>query len=182
MSLVRRLARPMLAAMFVASGIETLRDVPRRAVAAEPTVRRIADALQIPGDTEQLVRAHAIAQVGGGLLLASGRAPRLASAVLATTVIPTTVVRYPFWTEQDPERRREQQVHALQNIGLLGGLLLAAVDTEGRPSVGWWARRAARRTRQRAAQARQQLDAAREALEDRVGQVTHSVADRLPGH
>ena len=31
----------------------------------------------------------------------------------------------------------------LKNAGLLGGLLLAAVDTEGKPSVGYRARRAA---------------------------------------
>jgi len=33
---------------------------------------------------------------------------------------------------------------------LFGGLLLASVDTEGKPSVGWRARRAARRVRRAA--------------------------------
>jgi len=33
----------------------------------------------------------------------------------------------------------------LKNVGLLGGLLLAAVDTSAAPSLGWRARRAARR-------------------------------------
>jgi hypothetical protein len=32
-------------------------------------------------------------------------------------------------------------MHFLKNLGLLGGLLLAAADTEGRPSIGWRAER-----------------------------------------
>ena len=43
----------------------------------------------------------------------------------------------------DPKERFGQLSHFLKNLGLLGGLLLAAVDTEGKPSVGYRARRAA---------------------------------------
>jgi hypothetical protein len=31
----------------------------------------------------------------------------------------------------------------IENVGITGGLLLAAVDTEGRPGLGWRARHAA---------------------------------------
>ena len=52
------------------------------------------------------------------------------SAVLAATLVPTTVAAHSFWQEQDPEVRAKQKVQFLKNLGLLGGLLLAAVDTE----------------------------------------------------
>ena len=35
-------------------------------------------------------------------------------------------------------------MHFLKNLGLLGGLILAAFDTEGQPSLGWRAKRQAR--------------------------------------
>jgi hypothetical protein len=35
-------------------------------------------------------------------------------------------------------------MHFLKNLGLLGGLILAAFDTEGAPSLGWRAKRQAR--------------------------------------
>jgi putative oxidoreductase len=49
--------------------------------------------------------------------------------------VPTTLAGHPFWEKEDPADRRAHQIHFLKNIGMLGGLLLAAVDTEGRPSL-----------------------------------------------
>ena len=40
--------------------------------------------------------------------------------------------------------RAQQQMHFFKNLALLGGLILAAVDTEGEPSLGWRARRRGR--------------------------------------
>ena len=88
---------------------------------------------------------------------ALGKLPRLASAVLAATLVPTTVAAHSFWQEQDPEVRAKQKVQFLKNLGLLGGLLLAAVDTEGKPGLAYRAHmvnasahRAARQTRREA--------------------------------
>ena len=95
--------------------------------------------------------------VGAGSLLALGKLPRLASTVLAATLVPTTVAAHSFWQEQDPEVRAKQKVQFLKNLGLLGGLLLAAVDTEGKPGLAYRAHmvnasahRAARQTRREA--------------------------------
>jgi hypothetical protein len=96
------------------------------------------------------VRLNGIAQAGGGLLLATGHLTRPAAAVLAVSLVPSTVAGHPFWTYEDPERRRVHATHFLKNAGLLGGLLLAAADTEGSPSVGWRMRRIARDSRHRA--------------------------------
>ena len=59
--------------------------------------------------------------------------------------MPTTLAGHRFWEHEDPKERFGQTSHFLKNAGLLGGLLLAAVDTEGKPSVGYRARRAASR-------------------------------------
>ena len=95
--------------------------------------------------------------VGAGSLLALGRLPRIASTVLAATLVPTTIAAHSYWNEQDPQVRAQQKVQFLKNLGLLGGLLLAAVDTEGRPGLAYRAHlvsesahRAARQTRREA--------------------------------
>lgn len=142
MSLVRRVARPMLAAIFVAGGIEALRHPGKRARRAQPLVDKAAEPLHLPQDSELLVRANGALMIGAGALLATGRLPRLAAAALAGTLVPATIVEYPFWDAEDPQERRDQQVQVLKNVGLLGGLLLAAVDTEGRPGLAYRARMA----------------------------------------
>ena len=82
------------------------------------------------------------ALIGAGALLATGRLPRLAAAALAGTLVPATIVEYPFWAAEDPQERRDQQIQVLKNVGLLGGLLLAAVDTEGKPGLAYRAKMA----------------------------------------
>jgi uncharacterized membrane protein YphA (DoxX/SURF4 family) len=63
--------------------------------------------------------------------------------VLATTLIPTTLAGHAFWAEEDPQARAQQRIQFLKNASMFGGLLLAALDTEGRPSIPWRAKRAA---------------------------------------
>ena len=63
--------------------------------------------------------------------------------MLVASVIPTTYAGHRFWEEVDDETRAQQHVHFLKNLGLLGGLILAANDTDGAPSLGWRARRRA---------------------------------------
>ena len=59
--------------------------------------------------------------------------------------MPTTLAGHRFWEEDDKQKRAQQQIHFLKNAGLLGGLILAAVDTEGKPSVAWRARQTGKR-------------------------------------
>ena len=145
MTIIRRVARPMLAAVFVSSGIDTLKHPEKRVENAGPVTDKLGSSLPLPDDTEQLVKVNAGVQVGAGILLGLGRFPRLAAAALAGSLVPTTAAGHRFWDEEDPATRAQQRLHFLKNVGLLGGLLLAAVDTAGAPSLGWRARRAARR-------------------------------------
>ena len=150
MTITRRLARPLLAASFVSGGIDTLRNPGPRVQMADAVAPQIAEPLPLPTQTDQLVKINAVVQVLAGVLLAIGRLPRLAALALAGSLVPTTLAGHRFWEAQDPAERAQQQIHFLKNAGLLGGLVLASVDTEGAPSIGWRARRAARRVRQAA--------------------------------
>jgi uncharacterized membrane protein YphA (DoxX/SURF4 family) len=149
--LVRRIARPLLAAPFVYGGISTLRKPQDRVPGARPVVEKIAETadkqlpVQVPRDVEQWVRIDAGVKVGAGTLFALGKLPRLSAVALTASIVPTTLAGHRFWEHDDPKERFGQLSHFLKNLGLLGGLLLAAVDTEGKPSVGWRARRAASR-------------------------------------
>lgn len=152
MSLPRRIARPMLAAIFISGGIDSLRNPHGRAKVAGPVALKTAELLpvQLPRDPVRLVQIDAAVKLGAGLMLATHRFPRIASLALAGSLVPTTIAAHRFWEFDDPQQRAQQRTHFLKNVGLLGGLILAAVDTGGRPSVGWMARRAARKTKRRA--------------------------------
>jgi putative oxidoreductase len=144
MSISRRVARPLLASMFIAGGLDAIQSpeskVKAAAAVTEPLKARFPG---LPEDDATLVRLNGMVQVGAGGLLAIGKFRRLASWVLVASVIPTTYAGHRFWEEVDDETRAQQRVHFLKNLGLLGGLLLAANDTEGAPSLGWRARRRA---------------------------------------
>lgn len=137
--LIRRLARPMLAASFVTGGVESLRNPQPRTATADPVAPALAEKLPVslPSDPEQLVKIDAGVKILGGLLLATNRLPRVASAVLIGSLVPTTWAAHRFWEETDPAKKADQLHHFYKNVGLLGGLLLATVDTEGKPSLRW---------------------------------------------
>ncbi|HEX4728580.1 MAG TPA: DoxX family protein [Jatrophihabitans sp.] len=142
MALIRALARPLLAASFISGGIDTLRNPGPRVPGAEKVVSPLVQAVPQLSNTEQVVKLDAGIKVAAGALLALGKFPRLSAAALAASLVPTTLAGHRFWEESDPARRKQQQLHLLKNAGMLGGLLLAAVDTAGRPSLAWRARQA----------------------------------------
>lgn len=148
MTLVRRLARPLLAASFVASGVDAVLHPMPKAEAARPLVDRLAPSVGLPPDAELAVRANGAVQVGAGVLFALGRLPRLSALLLATSLLPALVGDGAFWREKDPQARRDQRNQLLRDAGLLGGALLGAVDTDGRPGLAWRGRRAVKQAEQ----------------------------------
>ncbi len=147
MAITRKIARPMLAAMFVVGGVDALKRPDPKVPVAEPVTDPLAGPLGLPDDTAQLVRINGAVQIGAGLMLATGRLPRLAAAALAVSLVPTTLAGHRFW-EAEPDARAGQRIHFLKNVSMLGGLILAATDTEGRPSLAWRARKAAEQAQQ----------------------------------
>ena len=156
--LIRRIARPLLSAVFVGQGVASLLNPKSAAEAAAPTVdglRALPDPVgsNVPADAQTFAQINAAVQVGGGILLATGKMPRLASAALAFTVLPANLGAHMFWNETDPQRKAEKRQALLTDLSLLGGLMIAAADTEGKPSLGWRGRRAAERLSERVSSA-----------------------------
>lgn len=151
MTLLRAVPRAMLASYFVASGIKAIRNPESLVPAAEPLADRVVPLVKqyspeqvasvVPEDTVTLVRVFGIAQVVGGAALATGKGRRLGALLLAGTLVPSTIARHPFWAVRDPEERARDRGHFLKNVSLLGGVLIASVDTEGKPSLAWRAQK-----------------------------------------
>jgi len=150
--LIRSVARPVLAAVFIGHGFDALRSPKLAADAARPTLeglQKLPDPVGggVPTDAETFAKVNAAVQIGGGLLLATGRLPRFASAALAATVIPANLGAHKFWSETDQQRKAQKRREFMTDISLLGGLIIALADTAGKPSLGWRGRRAAARER-----------------------------------
>jgi uncharacterized membrane protein YphA (DoxX/SURF4 family) len=113
---LRAAGRVALAAMFISGGADAmLAPGPRTSKAAE---------LGVPLDPELAVRLNGAAMLGAGVFLALGIWPRAAAAVLAGTLIPTTLAGHPYWEIDDPAAQRQQRIHFFKNVGLFGGALL----------------------------------------------------------
>jgi putative oxidoreductase len=142
-AITRRIARPMIAGMFISGGIDALQHPEAKAARAAPVAEKLSEPLGLTQEPVTLIRVNGAVMVVGGLLLGAGKIPRLASIALAASLVPTTFAGHRFWEIEDPQQRAQQRVHFLKNISMLGGLILAATDTEGRPSLSWRARRKA---------------------------------------
>jgi len=127
MNAVHFVARPLLAGAFVAGGIDVLRNPQPRAELASPVIEKMQELVPVlPGEPVVLVRANAAAQLAAGVMLASGRFPRLAALVLAGSLVPTTIGGHRFWEIDDPAKRAMQRTQFLKNAAILGGLLAVA--------------------------------------------------------
>ncbi|MFB9360831.1 DoxX family membrane protein [Actinoplanes nipponensis] len=177
---VRTAARAMLGAIFVVSGARIVLDPDSKVTAAKRVTDKVGPLIErvdprLPSDARNLVRAKAAADVVAGLLLARGRFTRPAAAVLAAGLVPTTLAGHPFWTYPQPERT-QHETHFLKNLGLLGGLLLAAVDTQGKPGISYRTSHAVDRSQRSVRRAVR--TAKREA---KIATVSAAAARKIPG-
>lgn len=144
MSIVRRLARPLLSAAFITGGVDKIRHPHERAETLAPVLHKAGDLAgdSVPSvDPSLVVRAAGGAQIGAGLMLAAGVLPRFSSTVLvATSTIDAAGT--PFWKIRDKAERKQAISRLVTNLSLLGGALLASVDTAGKPGLAWRAQHA----------------------------------------
>ena len=148
MPILRAFARPLLASVFAVQGGASLLHPERVAARAAPIVAPIAEHVPaVPADAEQAVRINGAVQLAGATLLALGRIPRLSALVIAGTLVPTTLAGHRFWEAENEQDRAQQRIHFLKNVAILGGLLIAAADTSGQPSLAWRGRHAAKTAR-----------------------------------
>ncbi len=140
---LRGLARTLLAGIFVFGGISAWKRSSKLAVPAAKVVEPVRDSIPGSPSAEQLVKVNAGVQVVAGGLFALGIAPRVMAIVLGGSLVPTTLAGHRFWEMDDDADKAQHQIQFLKNVGLIGGLIFAALDTGGRPSVFWSGRKAA---------------------------------------
>jgi len=135
--LLRRIARPLLAAPFLYDGVQAVLHPAEHLEAAREGAGLVTDALGAEPLSERkvslLVRAHGAATALAGLLLAVGRTPRTAALTLAALTAPLAVVNQPF-TSKGAERT-EKTGKFVRNLGAVGAALIAGIDLEGRPGL-----------------------------------------------
>jgi uncharacterized membrane protein YphA (DoxX/SURF4 family) len=157
MVVLRAIARPLLASIFIVQGYDTFRHPEKVATRAEPVITPLAERFPaVPAKPEDAVRLNGAVQVAAGTMLALGRWPRLSALALAATLVPTTLAGHRFWEAEDDATKAQQRIHFLKNTSMLGGLLIAVGDTAGKPSIAWRARYAAQEAGRTARSARKQ--------------------------
>ncbi|WP_193104112.1 hypothetical protein [Brachybacterium sp. FME24] len=172
MALVRRIARPLLAAPFVVEGVRTaLR--PEREIDVYPQAFEAVDSTlsksSAPSfvDARTIIRATGVIAAGAGVLYAANRCPRAAAAALLMTTSVGWVGRKKVWELRGEERTQEIQA-ILTDAGLLGGVLLAVVDHDGRPSLGYQMNQFVERSQKKAAAKQRELEKKTDKLEKKA--------------
>ncbi|HMX85479.1 MAG TPA: DoxX family protein, partial [Saprospiraceae bacterium] len=70
----------------------------------------------------------------GGLMVLLGYRPKLGAFMLLLYWVPVTFIRHSFWN--DPiSIEREQSVHFMKNLAIIGGLIVVLVNGTGRFSI-----------------------------------------------
>lgn len=136
---VRFIARPLLAASIVAGGISRLRNAEATAVQLRPTLHRVGSLVPSVSSADELrvARALGAVQAGAGVMLALGKLARLSALILAGTAAVNALLEYREADLSLPDAKKKRRERLLLNLSLVGGVLLAAVDTNGRPGMAW---------------------------------------------
>ncbi|GAC1394530.1 MAG: hypothetical protein NVS4B11_13100 [Ktedonobacteraceae bacterium] len=121
MSLIKTLGHTLLASMFITGGYGAFSQPDGRA--------KKVDQAGIPLPRQATI-LNGGAMVIAGTALAVGFLPKLAAIILLGTLIPTTFVGHPFWQEETPQGRANQQIHFTKNLAMIGGLLVILVEKD----------------------------------------------------
>ena len=128
--MIRHICRALMTGAFIYSGIEAVR---------RPVARPDAESAlpgMAPADSAKVVAGSGAVQIVGGGMLLWDKAPRTTSTVLAASLVPTTLSDDRFWEAPKGERAAKLR-QFLTNAALFGGLVITAMDTQGKPGISW---------------------------------------------
>ncbi|MDO5747176.1 MAG: DoxX family protein [Actinomycetaceae bacterium] len=174
MTILRSIARPLLASVFIYDGCDAILDSRSHAsrfLDVQPMLEKVGVPPVISSDAQMLAKISGGITAGAGLGFALGIAPRTNAALLAAINLPITLINafssvstslleapdtlddtaeLNQVSNDDPPttqamRNRDALHTFLQGAAVAGGLLLAIFDREGKPSLSWRARRAEQR-------------------------------------
>ncbi|MCL1906854.1 MAG: DoxX family membrane protein [Propionibacteriaceae bacterium] len=158
MRLFRFLSRSLLAGFFIVDGLKAIRDPEPLLDDATPLVDKVSDVSEkylpdeltrfLPETTEGFVRSHGFIQIIAALMMATGLFGRLGAAILACTYAPKVVAS---------SRSLPPNLDSWRDLALLGGVLVAASDTQGKARTAWMKAYAKQTTAQVRSQAKQDL-------------------------
>lgn len=144
--IVRRIARLFIAAPAASEALHAVRHPDTHLPAARQgaqLVEKVTGSQPWSDATlTTVVRVHGAATLGAAALLALGRAPRLAATTLAILTAPLLVTEIPQRATAPGASKTARFTDpawtpSLRKLGAFGGILLAAADLEGRPSLTW---------------------------------------------
>ncbi|WP_432239026.1 DoxX family protein [Herbaspirillum robiniae] len=119
-----RIGRVLLASLFVISGIFKI-------IGFNGTVGYFTS-LGLPVPTIAVL-VTILVEVGGGLLLMTGRGVKPVALIIALFTVGATLSAHHFWT-LDGAAAQAQLTHFLKNVSIIGALLLVStIDTEAQP-------------------------------------------------
>lgn len=90
-----------------------------------------AEALGLP-EASLGVQVNALMMVAGGAALGLGVFPRAAAALLAVSLVPTTIVGHSFWREDTVAARQAQTTQFFKNLAMLAALLFIITGRQER--------------------------------------------------
>ncbi|MDO9370874.1 MAG: DoxX family protein [Sphingopyxis sp.] len=79
-----------------------------------------------------VVAVTILVQIGGSVLIIVGREAWLGAGALGVFTAIATLIAHPFWQVADPMARFHERNTFLEHVGLIGGLMLAAILRERR--------------------------------------------------
>ena len=188
--MIRKIARPMLASVYVIDGVETLLNPAGHKDSADSVLKKLRALTPreyrgfLPKSPETAAQIVGATKAGAGASFAIGKFPRLSATLLAATALPTVVGRHAFWEAEDDDEKARRRTGALTDLGLAGGVLLATVDNNGKPDLKWRAQHAAQAAQKNVKQAlptksetEKAWDKASDWFSDATDQVTDYVDD-----
>ncbi len=118
------LAATLLTLPYWTSGVAKLLDLPgalaeARHFGLEPAIITVV--------------ATILVQIGGSLLVILGRHAWLGAGALGVFTAIATLIAHPFWQVADPMTRFHERNTFLEHVGLIGGLMLAAILRKRKP-------------------------------------------------
>lgn len=137
--MLRRIARPMLASWFIYDGYDALRHPSSHVeVAREPLNKAVGLVGGEPlsdSTIKRVVQAQGGATIVLGTALALSKTPRTAGLLLALSTAPHAIMAAP--KSLSDLKKPEGGKAFFAKLGAVGAALLVAVDTSGKPSIGW---------------------------------------------
>ncbi|QPK84123.1 DoxX family membrane protein [Corynebacterium qintianiae] len=185
--MIRKLARPMLASVYVIDGVETVVNPSAHRESAESVLKKLRSVVPapyrayLPSSPETAAQVVGGVKAGAGSLFALGKAPRTAATLLAATAIPSVIGRHAFWEATNEEEKTRRRNGAVTDVALLGGILLASVDTAGNPGLQWRAKNAARVAKKNVQQALPTQSESEKAL-NKAGNWISDTADQVTSY